>query len=172
MPIRRIVRRIEQTIIILMDTEAEGVGRGEPARVPSGLEIDTRPAGTVQDRDAAGVGEAGVSRRGRRWKSLLVLVKTVHRTHRLEIPILARITPYGKAMREVLLSQIVVSRRESGLAGERGMARRVEVRIDAGVSIVVPEAERVRGSNHRCQIVRELELRIRHPRMKQSGRTQ
>src|SRR6185312_9904277 len=74
-----------------------------------------------------------------------------------------------ETLRRMRLVEIVETTRESRLPAERRLTRVGQIRIDARLSVIVPEADRVRRAKHRRDIVGELDLPVGHAGVKQAG---
>src|SRR5690349_15913781 len=142
----------------------------QSAAVPGALEVDARPAGAIQYRDTPRCAKAGIGRRGRRRKSLLILVESVERADGLEVPVALRVATEREAVREVPLGEIVEATGKACLSAKCRLARRIDVSVDAGLRVVVPGTEGVCRAHRGRDVVRELDLCVRHPGVKKSRR--
>ena len=166
-PVGRVVRRIVQLIVArrARRTSRVCVGAPRPPRchAPLRSSVDQPVPSSTATRPAVPKRRVG-RRRGRR-RALLVLVEAIQRADHLEVPIALRVGAQREAVRRVLLrrgrrsrSRIPPGRRTSAAPAL------CDVRVDAGVGVVLPVAERVRRAQRRRDVVRGLDLRVRHVR--------
>jgi hypothetical protein len=150
--------------------EGDGVLGERTAAVPRTFHVQRRPAGAVEHRHAPNGAEGRIRGRCARRRALLIGVEPIQRPYHLHVPVALRIAANRQTVSRVLLGQIIKPARERGLAGIRRLASRGarDVGVDAGIGVVLPEAERVRRLHHRREIVGQLHLGVGHAGVQQS----